>query len=156
MALGHPFFGTRLSLPMYVSVSVSLFFSFALSFFSLFVFYRSLFLVLSSSSSPTHTFRNIREHHNNSYQVPVCSMIYSRFPVKFGFYRGFARPCSDRKMQGTLEPPGVSLQGERGISCNKTTIRKSGMRIDLTRSFVNSFVALYNLTGDPSCFSLKV
>ena len=90
VALGHLLCGTCLSLCSSLSVSPSLSISLSYScLYSLFFFLvcsLSFFFFLVLSSSPTHTFRDITEHHNNSCQVPVCTMIYSRFPVMFGFH----------------------------------------------------------------------
>lgn len=74
----------NVSLPLSLSVSLYVFLVLISAFFFpplLFTLYRSPFSC-TVSSSPTHTFRNITEHHNNSYQVPVCSMIYSRYPCE--------------------------------------------------------------------------
>lgn len=84
VTFGHLIFRafSTLSLTIYVS-------HFLLSLLSLF-FYLLFIVLLVLASSPTHIFRNIREHHNNSYQVPVCGMIYSHFRVKFVFYKDCA------------------------------------------------------------------
>ena len=94
-----------------------------LSFFSLCSFFSSSCLLLIIAfflvlSSPTHTFKNIREHHNNSYQVLVCSMIYSRFPVSLTSIELLLTSCSDGEMQGALKPLGTSWEGERRTSCD--------------------------------------
>ena len=108
VALGHPLFGTRL--PLSLSSLSALFFS------SCLLLIIAFFLVLSS---PTHTFKNIREHHNNSYQVLVCSMIYSRFPVSLTSIELLLMSCSDGEMQGALKPSGTSREGERRINCDR-------------------------------------
>lgn len=91
----------------WISPLSSLFSTPLLSFLFLFAFYRFIsFLVLSRS--PTHTFRNIREHHNNSYQVHVCSMIYSHLLAS-----STSIEDSEGEMKGALKSPGTSLEGER-------------------------------------------
>lgn len=102
--------------------SLSVFLSLFALFFFLLVCSSPCFLVLSSS--PTLTFRNIREHHNNSYQVPVCSMIYSRILVSLTSVEVLLTACSDKERFPDAARS-VTTGRKREMSCDCPQ-RKSG------------------------------